>query len=160
MFWHPVLSFVDLWPNLSRKVPLRVLLRYYFSDSTFHAEQNDMRQGYVRTTNNKVITLTLIWPLIPYKSDRVSDHTVRRGLLQWFFDIIDLYLAPGKVSQFVHILNDWPVFRHIGTGLLGITEKTLQKFKIKAKLLDIFQFLQYKSSANSAIGFKFHVNIY
>ena len=107
MFWHPVLTFVDLWPNLSRKVPLRVLLRYYFSDSTFHAEQNDMRQGYVRTTNNKVITLTLIWPLLPHKSDRGSDHTVRRGLLQWFFDINDLYLAPGKVSQFVHILNDW-----------------------------------------------------
>ena len=42
-FHQPHLFY--LWPYLSRKLYVRIKLNYYFSYSSFQAEQNDMEQG-------------------------------------------------------------------------------------------------------------------
>ena len=52
MFWTPIWPQFDLWPNLSQKLSWRVSFKYYFSYSSFQAEQIDMQQGYVLSVNN------------------------------------------------------------------------------------------------------------
>ena len=87
MFWTPIWPQFDLWPNLSRKLSWRVSFKYYFSYSSFQAEQYDM-QGYVLTVNNGLCSgsrfhLPHLFDLWPYLSRKLY---IRIKLNYYFSD--------------------------------------------------------------------------